>query len=261
MPPANARPQNSTIVRSINAAVQRRSAWWEPLSRVLSVRRRLDQAERLFLTPPRFAAPARERDVLAPGREPERSGSRAPDRDVDVGRGPGSPARPRLGRPGRPDSGPSSSRWWRRDSPWRASTVPRTGASEGRIATIPELAEALGAVADALGPVRGIIAHSGGGAVSGWAFGGACSTASWTCRRPSRWWRPAARFRGYFERFKEASGLSPPRGAPGPPAGGAGRGAVGGVRSARASPPTCRWRRSWCTIGRTRRCAGRRARR
>jgi hypothetical protein len=46
---------------------------------------------------------------------------------------------------------------------------PAHGASEGRLTTIPELAAALGAVVAASGPVRGVVAHSGGGVVSAWA--------------------------------------------------------------------------------------------
>ena len=204
MPPANTRPQNSTIVRSINPSRAFRMVG--PLSRVFPFGAAWT-AERLFLTPPRFAAPDRERDVLARAR----SGAiRVASRRIATwtwGTGP----RVLL-----------VHGWGGRGSQLGAFVEPLVaagfsvacfdgpahGASEGRVATIPELAETLGAVADALGPVRGIIAHSGGGAVSGWSVRRRLLDGFVDLPEAIALVAPAADFRGYFERFKEASGLS-----------------------------------------------------
>jgi hypothetical protein len=85
---------------------------------------------------------------------------------------------------------------------------PAHGASEGRLATIPELAVALRGVVAALGPVRGIVAHSGGGVVSAWAV------RRWLLEGvvdlPGRiaLIAPPADFARYLERFMDACGLS-----------------------------------------------------
>jgi hypothetical protein len=164
-------------------------------------------AERLFLTPPRFTAPDRERDVLSRAR----SGAiRVAGRRIATwtwGTGP----RVLL-----------VHGWGGRGGQLGAFVEPLVavgfsvacfdgpahGASEGRVATIPELAETLGAVADALGPVRGIIAHSGGGAVSGWSVRRRLLDGFVELPEAIALVAPAGDFRGYFERFKEASGLS-----------------------------------------------------
>src|SRR6185503_2004186 len=82
------------------------------------------------------------------------------------------------------------------------------GLSEGRTATIPEMATALAGVLDAMGPVQGIVAHSGGGAVSAWALRRALLSGFVDLPRAIALVAPAARFRAYFERFMDACGLS-----------------------------------------------------
>ena len=205
MPPANTRPSEQHD-RSVYQPIPGRFRMVGPLSRVFPFGAAWT-AERLFLTPPRFAAPDRERDVLARAR----SGAiRVASRRIATwtwGTGP----RVLL-----------VHGWGGRGSQLGAFVEPLVaagfsvacfdgpahGASEGRVATIPELAETLGAVADALGPVRGIIAHSGGGAVSGWSVRRRLLDGFVDLPEAIALVAPAADFRGYFERFKEASGLS-----------------------------------------------------
>ena len=89
-----------------------------------------------------------------------------------------------------------------------AFDLPAHGRSEGRTATIPEMATALAGVLDAMGPVEGIVAHSGGGAVSAWAIRRALLGGFVDLPRAIALVAPAARFRAYFERFMDACGLS-----------------------------------------------------
>ena len=200
--------QNSTIVRSFKPPVSERIALKavSVLSFVapsLAARR----AERLFLTPPRHAAPARERDILAHARAAT----------VRVGEhrlatwtwGAG----PRIllvhgwgGRGGQ--MGAFVEPLVAEGFSVTAFDLPAHGRSEGRTATIPEMATALAGVLDAMGPVEGIVAHSGGGAVSAWAIRRALLAGFVDLPRAIALVAPAARFRAYFERFMDACGLS-----------------------------------------------------
>jgi alpha-beta hydrolase superfamily lysophospholipase len=85
---------------------------------------------------------------------------------------------------------------------------PAHGASEGRLATIPEMARALRGVVAALGPVRGIVAHSGGAVVSAWAVRRWLLDGFVDLPEAMALIAPPANFRGYLERFAEACGLS-----------------------------------------------------
>jgi hypothetical protein len=85
---------------------------------------------------------------------------------------------------------------------------PAHGASEGRQATMPELAAALRGVAGVLGPVRGIVAHSGGAPVSGWAIRQWLLEGYVDLPEAVVLIAPPADFRGYLERFAEACGLT-----------------------------------------------------
>jgi len=160
---------NSTIVRSTKPAVGQRltMASVGTLSRIapaLAAR----VAERLFLTPPRHPAPARERELLSlalrttirvEGRRVVAWVSGAGPRVLLVhgwgGRG------AQLGAFVEPLVAHGLSVAW--------FDGPAHGASDGRQVTIPEMATALRAVVDAVGPPQGIIAHSGGGMVTAWA--------------------------------------------------------------------------------------------
>ena len=88
--------------------------------------------------------------------------------------------------------------------------APAHGASEGRIVTIPEMAAAVRGVVDAVGLVRGIVAHSGGGAVSAWAIRRMLLAGFVDLPEAMVLVAPAADFRAYFVRFVEACGLSGP---------------------------------------------------
>ena len=199
-----ASPHNSTIVRSPGASLSQRVAGG--LSHTMPAAAAW-LAERLFLTPPRFAAPERERDLLARARP---GAIRASGRRIATwtwGAGPrvllvhgwggrgaqlGALVEPLVARG-------FSVAWF---------DGPAHGVSDGRRTTMPEMAEALRAVADALGPVRGIVGHSGGAVVTGWSV--------------RRWLldgfvdlpdavvlvAPPADFRGYLVRFAQACGLS-----------------------------------------------------
>jgi hypothetical protein len=70
------------------------------------------------------------------------------------------------------------------------------------------MAAAVGGVADALGPVRGIVAHSGGGAVSAWAVRRWLLDGFVDLPEAIALIAAPADFRAYFERFAEACGLS-----------------------------------------------------
>src|SRR5215470_12282480 len=125
-------------------------------------------AERLFLTPPRHPAPERERQLLTralrttirvAGQRVVAWISGAGPRILLVhgwgGRG------AQLGAFVEPVVARGFSVAW--------FDGPAHGASDGRQATIPEMATALRAVVDAVGPAQGIVAHSGGGMVTAWA--------------------------------------------------------------------------------------------
>ncbi len=201
-------PHKSTIVRSFKPPLAQRIALQAVrlLSRV-TPSLAAHQAERLFLTPPRHAAPARERDVLASARAAT----------VRVGEhrlatwtwGAG----PRIvlvhgwgGRGGQ--MGAFVEPLVAEGFSVTAFDLPAHGRSGGRTATIPEMATALAGVLDAMGPVRGIVAHSGGGAVSTWAIRQALVGGFVDLPRAIALVAPAARFRSYFERFMDDCGLS-----------------------------------------------------
>ena len=206
--------QNSTIVRSFKTPIAQRIVLGavSALSRMapsLAAR----QAERLFLTPPRHAAPARERDVLAYARAATvRVGER---RLATWTWGAG----PRIllvhgwgGRGGQ--MGAFVEPLVAEGFSVTAFDLPAHGRSEGRTATIPEMATALAGVLDAMGPVEGIVAHSGGGAVSAWAIRRALLAGFVDLPRAIALVAPAATFRAYFERFMDACGLSHARAEP-----------------------------------------------
>ena len=164
-------------------------------------------AERLFLTPPRHHAPGRERDLLARARP---GTVRVDGRRLATwtwGAGPrillvhgwgGRGAQ--LGAFVEPLVASGFSVAW--------FDGPAHGASEGRLATIPEMAAALRGVVAALGPVRGIIAHSGGAVVSGWAVRRWLLDGFVDLPEAIALIAPPADFRGYLERFAEACGLT-----------------------------------------------------
>ena len=226
----------------------------------LSVRRRLDRR-----APVPDAASFRRTGSGArrpgPGAIRSDPGRQSPDRDVDVGHGPESPARPRLGRPGQP-----------------TRCLRRAAGGGGILRGVLRRSRARG-----LGGTRRDDPGAGGDPRRGRGRPGSGSgdhrpLGRGRGQRMERSPAPARRLRGPAggHRARGARGGLPwllravqggerplrrRAGAPGPPAGGAGRGAFRRRSTCRASPPTCRWPLSWCTIGRTRRCAGRRARR
>jgi hypothetical protein len=198
----------STIVRSQRLAVSQR-VWLATvgaLSRVApTMAARL--AERLFLTPPRHPAPERERDLLTralrttirvEGRRVVAWISGAGPRIMLVhgwgGRGAqlGAFVEPLVARG-------FSVAWF---------DGPAHGASDGRQVTIPETATALRAVVDAVGPARGIIAHSGGGMVAAWAVRRWLLEGFVDLPQAIALVAPPADFAGYFERFARLSRLS-----------------------------------------------------
>jgi hypothetical protein len=164
-------------------------------------------AERLFLTPPRHPMPERERELLARAR---RGTVRVDGRRIAAwtwGAGP----RVLLvhGWGGR------GAQLGAFVEPFVASGFsvacfdgPAHGASEDRQATFPELAAALRGVAAAVGPVRGIVAHSGGGPVSGWAIRRWLLDGYVDVPEAIVLIAPPADFRGYLERFADAGGLT-----------------------------------------------------
>jgi hypothetical protein len=196
--------QKSTIVRSMAVPLSWRLAGHLSLAMPSAAAR---VAERLFLTPPRFAAPDRERDLLSRAR-PKRI--RVAGRRIAAwtwGAGPrvllvhGWGGRGgQLGAFVEPLVAHGFSVAW--------FDGPAHGASDGRVTTIPELAEALGGVADALGPVRGIIAHSGGGVVSGWSVRRRLLDGVVDLPEAIVLVAPPADFRGHAARFARACGLS-----------------------------------------------------
>ena len=164
-------------------------------------------AERLFLTPPRHRAPGRERDLLARAR---RGAVRVDGRRLATwtwGVGPrillahgwgGRGAQ--LGAFVEPLVANGLSVAW--------FDGPAHGASEGRLATIPEMAGALRGVVAALGPVRGISAHSGGGVVSGWAIRRWLLDGFVDLPEAIALIAPPSDFRGYLDPFADACGLT-----------------------------------------------------
>jgi hypothetical protein len=203
-----ASPQNSTTVRSYSASVPQRLAFASVggLSRVAPVVA-ARVAERLFLTPPRHPAPDRERDLLARARPGvvRLSGHRI--RTWTWGAGPrillahgwggrggqlGAFVEPLIARG-------FSVAWF---------DGPAHGASDGRLTTIPELAAALRAVAGALGPVRGVIAHSGGGVVTAWAIRQWLLDGFVDLPEAIALVAPPSDFRAHFARFVRRYGLS-----------------------------------------------------
>jgi hypothetical protein len=206
--PGDVSLQKRTIVRSIEPPVLHRIRLFSVgcLSRFAPAAA-ARTAKRLFLTPPRYPAPDREREVLARAR----AGSvRVAGRRIATwswGAGPrillvhgwggrggqlGAFVEPLVGR------GFSVT----------AFDGPAHGSSEGRTVTIPEMAEALSGVIDAVGPVRGIVAHSGGGVVSAWAIRRSLLGGFVELPAAIALVAPAADFRGYLERFMQAYGLS-----------------------------------------------------
>lgn len=165
-------------------------------------------AERFFLTPPRFAGPDRERDLLARARP---GSIRVAGRRIATwtwGAGPrillvhgwggrggqlGAFVEPLVARG-------FSVAWF---------DGPAHGVSEGRSATIPELAEAIGAVVNALGPVRGIVAHSGGAVASAWSLRRRLLAGFVDLPKAIVLVAPPADFRGHVERFTRALSLAP----------------------------------------------------
>jgi hypothetical protein len=201
-------PHTSTIVRSIKPPWHRRLtlAGVAGLSHVAPGAAAW-AAERIFLTPPRHAAPERERDLLARARP---GTVRVDGRRIATwtwGTGPrivlvhgwgGRGAQ--LGAFVEPLVAQGFSVAW--------FDGPGHGASEGHRATIPEMASALRGVVAALGPVRGIVAHSGGAVVSAWAVRRWLVDGFVDLPEAVALIAPPADFRGYLERFAEACGLS-----------------------------------------------------
>jgi hypothetical protein len=165
-------------------------------------------AERLFLTPPRHPAPERERDLLARARP---GAVRLDGRRIATwtwGTGPrivlvhgwgGRGAQ--LGAFVEPLVASGFSVAW--------FDGPAHGASEGRLTTIAEMARALHGVVAALGPIRGVVAHSGGGVVSAWAIRRSLLDGFVDLPEAIALIAPPADFRGYLERFADACNLTP----------------------------------------------------
>jgi pimeloyl-ACP methyl ester carboxylesterase len=86
---------------------------------------------------------------------------------------------------------------------------PAHGASDGRRVTIPEMATALRAVAETVGPVRGIVAHSGGGMVSAWFVHRRLLDGFIDLPEAIALVAPPADFASYYERFARLSGMTP----------------------------------------------------
>jgi hypothetical protein len=85
---------------------------------------------------------------------------------------------------------------------------PAHGVSEGRQTTMPELGAAVRGVAAALGPVRAIVAHSGGAPVSGWAIRRWLLEGYVDLPEAIALIAPPADFGGYLARFADACGLT-----------------------------------------------------
>ena len=158
-------------------------------------------AEHLFLTPPRHAAPERERDLLSSGRRFE-----VPFADKGI-------AAWRFG------SGPRVLlvHGWGGRGAQLASFVqplvdaglspvlfdaPGHGRSGGRQSSLPELALAVARVAEEVGPLHGLIGHSMGGAAASVAIADGLAV-----RRAVLVASPADAS-AFYRRFAEALGLS-----------------------------------------------------
>jgi predicted alpha/beta hydrolase family esterase len=124
---------------------------------------------RRFLTPPRHAAPDRERELLARGRATE---VRVDGRRIAVWHWGSDPLVGLVhGWGGRgAQLGAFVDPLLSRGLGVIAFDAPAHGQSEGRRVSIPEMAAALRAVVERVGPVRGLVAHSGGAAVCAWAL-------------------------------------------------------------------------------------------
>jgi pimeloyl-ACP methyl ester carboxylesterase len=198
----------STIVRSQQGPLSQRVslAGVGVLSRLApTIAARL--AERLFLTPPRHRVPERERDLPSRAlRTTLRVGGRRIVAWVS-GTGPrillvhgwggrgaqlGSFVDPLIARG-------FSVAWF---------DGPAHGASDGRQVTIPEMATALRAVVDAVGPAQGIVAHSGGAMVTAWAARRWLLEGFVDLPEAIALVAAPADFVRYFEQFARLSGLS-----------------------------------------------------
>jgi len=205
-------PTNSTIVRSndplrpppLRAALSRGLvAGLDHLSPELAARVGLRQ----FLTPPRHEMPEREREWLARGRALT---VRAGGRRVAVWRWGEGPAVCLIhGWGGR---GAQLGAFIRplldRGLGVVAFDAPAHGQSEGQRVTFPEMAVAFRAVADHAGPLRGLVAHSGGAAVSGWAVREWARRGFVDVPDAIALIAPAARPAAWVEHFSRALGLS-----------------------------------------------------
>jgi hypothetical protein len=207
-PTGSVSANKSTIVRSKNMGLSQRLSLASvgALSRVApSLAATL--AQRLFLTPPRHPAPEWERELPSRAR---RTTVRVEGRRIvswTSGVGPrillvhgwgGRGAQ--LGAFVEPLVARGFSVVW--------FDGPAHGASEGRRVTIPETATALRVVADTLGPVQGIIAHSGGAMVTAWAVRRWLLDGFVDMPQAIALVAPPASFGGYFEDFARVSGLS-----------------------------------------------------
>jgi pimeloyl-ACP methyl ester carboxylesterase len=167
---ADLSPEKSTIVRSCGEGPRQRlgALAVSVLSHVApGAAARI--AERRYLTPPRFPAPERERAILAGARS---RALRVDGRHVATwswGAGPTILLVHGWGGRGA-QLGAFVAPLVAQGFSVTTFDAPGHGASGGRLATFPAMAAALGAVAETEGPVRGIVAHSGGGAVSVWAL-------------------------------------------------------------------------------------------
>ena len=198
----------STIVRSQGMPLAQRASLTSVgvLSR-LTPSLAASLAGRLFLTPPRHPVPERERDLPTRAR---RTTVRVEGRRIvswSVGAGP----RVLLvhGWGGRGAQlgafvGPLVERGF--SVAWFDG--PAHGASEGRRVTIPETATVLRAVVDTLGPVQGVIAHSGGGMVTAWAARQWLLDGFVDVPEAIALVAPPAGFGAYVERFVRLAGLS-----------------------------------------------------
>jgi len=200
--------KKSTIVRSLKPSIWQRMvmsgvgglSWIAP-----GIAARF--AEQMFLTPPRHAAPERERDLVARAQAGSVRVMRHRVATWTWGSGPrillvhgwgGRGAQ--LGAFAEPLVAQGFSVAW--------FDGPGHGASSGRRVTIPEIATALRAVADAIGPVRGIVAHSGGAVVSGWAVRQWLLDGFVDLPEAIALIAPPADFGAYFHRFSRLCRLS-----------------------------------------------------
>jgi pimeloyl-ACP methyl ester carboxylesterase len=189
------RAMKSTIVRSERfprspRLVRAAGATLSALAPTLAAR----LSTRAFLTPPRYAAPARESAALATARPGELRVDGKRVRTWSWGSGPtillvhgwggrgaqlASFVEPLLAR----------------GFGVTALDAPAHGASDGRQTTIPQMTSAVHTVATAHGPVRGLVAHSIGAVVAARAMAGGLPTeAAVFLAPPTDLLTPAARF-------------------------------------------------------------------